>query len=88
MVPANLFKVVVFARYAHTFLRVDSALQARFIGNAEEDVLELVHPGIGEKKRRVVLGKDWRAPYKGMLAFFKEINKAVAYFICFHNDER
>src|ERR1700675_2646591 len=56
---ADVFKVVVLAARADAFLAGRSLVVIAPL-EAEEDVLELVHPGIGEKQRRVVLRDERR----------------------------
>ncbi len=56
---ADIFEVIVLAAGANAFLRRGRAAIGTFLG-AGEDVLELHHPGIGEKKRRVVARDERR----------------------------
>ena len=54
---ADVFEIVVLAAGAHALLRSGGAgVVALF--EAEEDVLELVHPGIGKQQRRIVGGDE------------------------------
>src|SRR5262249_26614180 len=57
---ADVVEVVVLAADAHYFLRCRRARVVTLLA-AEEDVLELVHPGVGEKQRRIVAGDQGRA---------------------------
>ena len=58
--PADLVQVVVLAADPHAFLdRGGPDIASSF--QSEEDVLELIHPGVGEQERRVVLGQKRRA---------------------------
>ena len=50
---ADLVEIVVLAAGADAFLRRNGALIVALLV-AEEDVLELVHPGVGEQQRRVI----------------------------------
>jgi hypothetical protein len=52
---ANVFKVVVLAARADALLRSGGALVVALL-RPQEHVFELVHPGVGEQKRRVVGG--------------------------------
>ena len=53
--PADVFQVVMLAAGAHAFLRRGGPhVAALFV--AEETVLELVHAGVGEEQRRIVVG--------------------------------
>ncbi len=58
-VVADVFKVVVLAAGADALLRVDRPDVVALLP-PEEDVLELVHAGVGEKQRRV-FGRQQRA---------------------------
>ena len=76
-VVAHFFKVVVLSADAEALLRVGGAERAGF-GIAEEYILELVHPGVGEHQRRVVLyyhgcRRDHRVALRG-----EEIEKLLA----------
>ena len=55
---ADVLEIVVLAAGAHAFLRGGGAGVVALL-QAEEDVLELVHAGVGEQQRRVV-GRDER----------------------------
>ena len=53
-IVSHLFQVVVLAAYTQAFLSItDTGIWS--IGIAKEDVLELVHAGVGEHQRGVVL---------------------------------
>jgi hypothetical protein len=51
---ADVLEVVVLAAGAHAFLRGGGAAVGTLV-ETEEDVLELVHPGVGEQQRRVLV---------------------------------
>ena len=53
----DVVEVVVLAADAHDLLRCRRA-RVRALFPSEERILELVHPGVGEKKRRVVGGDE------------------------------
>ena len=53
-IMAHLLEVVVLTAHAQTFLRVGHAAALGF-DVAENDVLELVHTGVGEHQRGIVL---------------------------------
>ena len=55
---ADVLQVVVLAAGAHALLRRGGALVVALL-DAEEDVLELVHAGVGEQQRGIV-GRDER----------------------------
>ena len=52
---SDIFKVVVFSAGPDAFLGIDRAVIITASGS-KKDVLELGHPGIGEKQSRVVMG--------------------------------
>ncbi len=53
-VMSHFFEVVVLSAYPQALLRV-CCTRVRGLGIAEENVLELVHAGVGEHQRRVIL---------------------------------
>src|SRR4030042_670070 len=57
--PPHLVQVIVFPRYTEAFLRRGGPLVAPLL-QAEEDILKLVHPGVGEQDGRVVLREERR----------------------------
>ena len=56
----DVVEVVVLAADAHALLRRRGARVVALLA-AEEQVLELVHPGVGEEQRRIVAGHERRA---------------------------
>ena len=60
--PADGLEVVVLAAHAHALLDRGRPGVAAFL-EAQEDVLELVHPGVGEQDGGVVLGQERRAAH-------------------------
>ncbi len=64
---ADVFEVVVLAAGADAFLRADGAGVGTLLGT-EEDVLELVHAGVGKEERRVV-GRDERGGVHAAVRF-------------------
>ncbi len=81
IIVADFFEVVVFAADAEAFLAVDRAA-AGWGAEAEEYVLELVHPGVGEEQRLVADGNNWRAGDKLVVFAFEKVNKAGSYLFC------
>src|SRR3972149_7045565 len=80
VVAADIVQVVVFSGYAHALLRVDGA-QVRAAAGAEEDVLELNHPRVGEEQRRIG-GRDERSRMDdGVLALGEEVQERLADFL-------
>ena len=77
---ADIFQVVVLAAGAHAFLAGGGAVVVALF-EAEEDVLELVHSGIGEKQRGIVCGDERRAAHDAVAALFEEFQKRFADFV-------
>ena len=80
---ADVLEVVVLAAGAHAFLRGGGAGVGTLV-EAEEDVLELVHAGVGEQQRRIVVrhqraGGDDLVPLRG-----EEVEEFLADFGAFH----
>ena len=71
-------QVVVLARYPEAFLGVGHA-GVLALGVPEEDVLELVHPGVGEHQGGVVLDDHWGRRHDMVLLGSEEIQKGLAY---------
>ncbi len=59
--PADLIQVVVLAADPHAFLH-GSGPGITALLQAKEDIFELVHPGVGEEQRRIVLGQERGTP--------------------------
>src|SRR5215813_412229 len=81
---AHFVQVVVLAAGADAFLRRRGALVIAPLG-AEEDVFELVHPGVGKEQRRVVRRQqrrrfDYLVPVPGEVA-----KERGSYFVSGHN---
>ena len=80
---ADVLEVVMLAAGADAFLRGGGArIVALF--EPEEDVLELVHAGVGEQQRGVVRGHQRRAAHDAMAAGVKEVEKALTDFVACH----
>ena len=67
---ADVFEVVVLASGAHAFLRGGGAGVVAVL-EAEEDVFELVHAGVGEEQRGVV-GRDERRGVDDLVSLLLE----------------
>ena len=81
---ADLVEVVVLAARAQALLRRDGARVVALL-RAEEHVLELVHPGVGEQQRRVVGGQQ-RARSDAAVAVSLEITQELlADFVSSHH---
>ena len=75
--PADRLEVVVLAADAHALLdRRRPRVAARL--EAQEDVLELVHAGVGEQDGRVVLGQEGRAPDDPVTALGEIVEEGLA----------
>ena len=79
-VPSNIFQVVVLAASADAFLGVDGTDKVT-VTAPEENILELVHPGIGKQQGGVVM-RDHRAriDHGVLVALSKEIKKLLTNF--------
>ena len=84
-VVAHLFQVVVLSAHAQTLLRI--GLPATLgLGIAQNDVLKLVHAGVGEHQRRVVLDDHRRRRHNQVAMRLEKLLERVAYFVgCHHN---
>ena len=74
---AHVVKVVVLAAGADALLRGRGALVGALV-EPEVHVLELVHAGIGEEKRRVVAGNDGARSYDGVTFAFVKLQKGTS----------
>ena len=82
---ADVFEIVVLAAGAHAFLGGGGAgIVALF--EAQEDVLELVHAGVGEQQRGVVGGDQRRAAHDAVAARGEEVEKALSDFVTCHGE--
>ena len=83
-VVAHLFEVVVLTAHTQTFLRVGHAAALGF-DVAENDVLELIHTGIGEHQRGIVLDHHRGGGNDEVTVLFEEAFEGFAYFVCCHH---
>jgi hypothetical protein len=84
-VVADVVEVVVLAAGADAGLTVggpfEAAELAAAVGGAEEEGLELVHAGVGEKQRRVFVGDDGCAGHEGVAVLLaEEVEEVLADF--------
>ena len=79
-----LFEVVVLTAHAQAFLRVGHAAAFGF-GVSEDDILELVHPGVGKHQCRVVLDYHRSGGDDEVSVLLKEALVGFAYFVCCHH---
>ncbi len=77
-VASDIFKVIVFATRADALLRIHRP-GPRAASRAEEDILELIHAGVGEEQRRVVVRDDRAARDNGVAGpVLKEVQIGLA----------
>ena len=77
---ADVFEVVVFSAGANAFLAGRRGFVIALF-EAEENVLELIHPGVGEKQRGIVGGDERRAAHDAVAALFEKFQKCFADFV-------
>src|SRR4029077_19268621 len=77
---ADVFQVIVLAAGAHAFLRRRGARVFALL-EAQENVLELVHPGVGEQQRRVVRGDERRAAHDAVASVGEKFQEHAADFV-------
>ena len=86
-VVSHLFQVVVLAGDAQALLRIGLPPALR-LGVAQDNVLELVHAGIREHERRVVLDYHRRGGHDEMSVLLEEALEGFPYFVgCHHKNE-
>ena len=73
---ADVLQVVVLAPGAHALLRAGGAREGR-LGLAGEEVLELVHPGVGEQQRRIIVRDQRRAGRLSMAALGEVVEEGA-----------
>src|SRR5712692_6487425 len=81
---ADVFEVVVLAAGADAFLAGGGAAVVALL-EAEEDVFELVHPGIGEEQRGIVHRDERGTPDSSMVFLFEEAEEHFADFVSGHD---
>ncbi len=77
---ADVFALVVLALHAHHLLG-GGGTAIRPLLLAQENVNELVHPGVGEQQRRVVALRQRGAGDDLMFQLIKVVEKGLAYFV-------
>ena len=82
---ADVFQIVVLAARAHAFLRGGGARVVALL-EAQEDVLELVHAGVGEQQGGIVRGDQRRTAHDAVAAGGEEVEKALSDFVTCHGD--
>ncbi len=86
---SNIFQVVVLPASAHTFLRAGGAgVLALF--QPQKNILELVHPGVGEEQRRIPVRHQRTTSHPAMaltvctLLAFEELQKLFPNLVAGH----
>ena len=74
---ADVFEVVVLAAGPHAFLRGRGA-RVLALFEAQEDVLELIHPGVGEEQRGISMRHQRRAAHTFVPLALKEAQEHLA----------
>src|ERR1700678_2551119 len=82
---ADVFQIVVLAARADAFLCSGGAGITALFG-AEENILELVHAGVGEQQCGVVGRDQRRAADDGVSAFGEKVEKALSDFGTCHGE--
>ena len=77
---SDIFKIVVLAAGADAFLRARGARVVALI-EAQEDVLELVHAGVGKQQRGIVHRDERRATHDAVAAVAEIFQKSAANFV-------
>jgi hypothetical protein len=77
---ADIFKVVVLAAGAHTFLTGGRTLVVALV-DTEKNILELVHPRVGEQQRGVVRRDQRRTAHDAVAALGEKSQECLADFI-------
>ena len=77
---ADVFEVVMFSAGANAFLAGRRGFVITLL-EAEENVLELIHPGVGEKQSGIVGGDERRATHDAVTALFEKFQKCFADFV-------
>jgi hypothetical protein len=77
---ADVFEVVVFSAGANAFLAGRRGFVIALF-EAEENVLELIHSGVGEKQRGIVGRDERRAAHDAVAALFEKFQKCFADFV-------
>ena len=80
---ADVFEVVVLPAGADAFLACGGAAVVALF-ESEEDVLELVHPSVGEEKGGVVHRNERRAAHSSMALAFEVAQEHFADFVSGH----
>ncbi len=74
---ANVVQIVVLSARPHALLRAGGAGVVALLP-AGEHVLELHHPGVGEEKRRVILGNEGGRSHAAVPSLLEETQECFA----------
>ena len=77
--PADVIQIVVLAAHAHALLRIGHAPRLR-LAQGQEDLLELIHAGIGEQQRGIAQRHQRSAGHDRVALAGKEIKELLAHF--------
>ncbi len=81
---ADVFEVVVLAAGADAFLARNGAAVVALL-ESEEDIFELVHPGVGEEQGGIVHGNERGTAHSSMAFLFEEAEEHFADFVSGHD---
>ena len=81
---ADFVEIVVLSSGAHALLRRHGAFVVAWL-EAEKNVFELIHPGVGKQQRRIVCRQERGASHDAMTAFGKVVQEFLSYFVSSHN---
>ena len=82
-IVAHFLQVVVLAAHAQTFLAVAGARELNRVV-AQDDILKLVHSGVGKHQRRVILYNHRSRGYYTVVLGGKIVQKGLTYFFTCH----
>ena len=77
---ADVFEIVVLAAGADAFLGCGGAVVVALL-DAEEDVFELIHPGVGEEQSGVIRGDQRRAGHDSVAVAFEIAQEFFSDFV-------
>jgi hypothetical protein len=74
---AHVLEIIVLSTRTNALLRCRCANVVPLLF-PQEDIFELVHPGVGEEQRRIVGGNQRRALHDAMTLLLEVLQKSVA----------
>ena len=81
---ADFIEIVVFAAGAQALLRRAGAHVVAFL-QAQEDILELIHAGVGEEQRRIVGGQKRAGTHARVAVPLEVLEEFFANFVSSHH---